>query len=72
MKFSPSLCNVQCACGHLAPLEQFTDLAISGTLPEDHFQCPACNRAWKRAKGPPKYRSDIFPTVQIQPTGPRL
>jgi hypothetical protein len=53
-------------------MEQFTDLAISGTLPEDHFQCPACNRAWKRAKGPPKYRSDIFPTVQIQPTSPRL
>lgn len=49
--YGPSLCNVRCACGHSADLEQFTRTAVFGWLPPGEFQCPECARAWKVVKG---------------------
>lgn len=46
--------TVCCPCGHQADLEQFRCTPIAGELPRDHYQCPACRRAWKVETGPPR------------------
>jgi hypothetical protein len=70
--FTDSLCAVTCQCGHTAPLEQFTDRPITGQLQGDAYQCPACNRAWRRTKGKRRYNGDLYPPLKIQPIAPSL
>jgi hypothetical protein len=33
-------------CGHEAPIDDFAERPLSGTLPIGSYQCPACNWAW--------------------------
>lgn len=40
--------NITCICGHTADIDDFCRTPIGGELPKGHFQCPACNRAWRR------------------------
>lgn len=39
--------TIICQCGHEADYDDFRKTALAGELPLDHFQCPACRRAWK-------------------------
>lgn len=48
----PATIDVTCTCGHVAPIEQFTERPVAGPLPVDRYQCPACSRAWRLAPGP--------------------
>lgn len=41
--------EITCRCGHRADIDAFTGTPIFGDLPNGHFQCPACHRAWTRA-----------------------
>lgn len=46
---SADLCAVGCGwCNHTDTLEAFTRRPVSGSLPPDTFQCPACGRAFRR------------------------
>lgn len=38
--------TITCGCGHEAGFSKFTIRPVTGPLPNGHFQCPACNRAW--------------------------
>lgn len=39
--------TIICQCGHEADYDEFRKTPLAGELPRDHFQCPACRRAWK-------------------------
>ena len=40
MTFGPSLCNVQCRCGHVADLDEFA-------VAPNRYRCPACGYRWR-------------------------
>lgn len=42
-----SFITITCECGHTAPFDAFTSTEVFGELPEGHYQCPCCRRAWK-------------------------
>lgn len=77
---------VQCRCGHTADMGHFVHRPISGELPPGHFQCPACNYAWRvdhhasEAKLVPAgefngrfYRAHLdIPATTLEPISPRL
>jgi len=53
---SADLCAVGCGwCGHNDTLEAFTHRPVSGVLPPDTFQCPACGHAFWRELVTDKY-----------------
>lgn len=65
--FPPSLMLVTCGhCGHRDDFDKFTASTISGTLPQGHYQCPACRLAWATVKGPRRYAHDIYPPLKVQ------
>ncbi len=72
MTFTASLCNVSCQCGHIGPIEEFTERPVSGSLPDGVYQCLACNRAWELVKGKRRYTGDLYPPILLQPVGARL
>jgi len=39
---------VICKCGHVADLFDFSRTEISGELPDNEIQCPACKRAVRK------------------------
>ncbi|WP_193214968.1 hypothetical protein [Luteolibacter marinus] len=50
---TPCGCRINCRCGHSADFMEFRTAPVTGELPRNHYQCPACRRAWKIVTGPP-------------------
>ena len=50
-------------CGHRASLDEFCETPVSGRLPRNVFQCPACHRAVKKTYGPPT----VYPSGFVMP-----
>lgn len=47
-------------CGRRASLDEFCETSISGPLPRNVFQCPACRRAVRKTYGAPKVHPSGF------------
>lgn len=40
--------NLSCGhCQHEADITEFETAPVTGQLPENHYQCPNCKRAWR-------------------------
>lgn len=52
-----------CACGHTDDFDAFCKTPISGDLPRNVYQCPACRRAVKKTYGP----ANVYPSGFIMP-----
>lgn len=74
--FGPTFCNIICRCGHEADYLEFRSTPISGELPPDQYQCPACGKAWRIVRaGPPQigWSGMVLPAPQKQEAAsPRL
>lgn len=51
--------EITCRCGHHAPWDDFRRV-WNGELPQGHFQCPKCNRAWTVEREPPRVLDNGF------------
>lgn len=63
------------ACSHQADIDLFCRTAISGELPKNTYQCPACGHAIERRFGPARLHPSgwVEPgTVQLVPVEGRL
>lgn len=47
-------------CGRAADIDLFTRTPVMGDLPRDHYQCPNCGAAFRRAHGPVTVRPGGF------------
>lgn len=55
MTAHPCMASVICTCGHEGDFDSFTTAPVTGDLPRNHYQCPACRRAWTiRQTTPPR------------------
>ena len=68
--------NISCAkCGHVADIDLFTRTPISGELPDNTYQCPACQYAIERRAAPgTRYDSGLYVPgpVRLVPVDARL
>lgn len=48
-----ALFKIQCGhCGQSAAVDAWCNRPVTGELPHGHYQCPNCQRAFKRALNP--------------------
>ena len=54
--------DISCGkCGHVADIGQFTSTPLGGNLPDNTYQCPACQYAIQRRAAPGKhYDSGLY------------
>ena len=51
--------EITCRCGHKDDWDAFREV-WNGELPDGHFQCPSCNRAWTVKREPATVLSSGF------------
>lgn len=56
------------ACRHTAPVEEWKHTAVYGELAADEFQCPRCNRAFRRQPKAGRRSYDPFVETVTIPT----